>query len=289
MTSGTEESRSLLRGWRPPRKAGGCGTVVIVGRRSKPLERAAWAAVALAAVLGLWQGLSSSGIFITYALPTPHAVGDVLWEGISSGDVFRQLGVSLTRLLIGALLGISTGLMVGLGVATNRTIAAAMVPLLTFFNALGGIVWIPVAILWFGVGPAAITFVIWNSVFFQVVFNTVSGVQLVPAVYRNAVRTLGGGPVRVFWNVLLPGALPSIVNGVRVGMSFGWRTLIAAEMIGATTGIGVYILSASQFFRSDQILAGIIAIGVVWLITDRVLLRPLEAYTVGRWRGATGA
>ena len=283
-----EASRSRPLARRSSRNAAGRGTLVIIGRRSRPLERAVWGAVALVITLAIWQGLAWSEIFITYALPSPRAVGDVLWESVSSGDVFTQLRVSLGRLLVGSLLGIATGVVVGLGVATNRTIAASMVPLLTFFNALGGIVWIPVAILWFGVGPAAITFVIWNSVFFQVVFNTVSGVQLVPAVYRNAVRTMGGGRLRVVWSVLLPGALPSIVNGVRVGMSFGWRTLIAAEMIGATTGIGVYILGASQFFRSDQILAGIIAIGVVWLITDRVLLRPLEAYTVGRWRGTAG-
>ena len=252
-------------------------------RSNRQTSRSLWSVASLLFVVAIWYAVWRFGGFIQYALPSPMEVGEALVRMTVSGEMFRDLGASVSRLVAAVIIGAITGIVVGAAIAVNKHVARSVAPLLTFFNALGGIAWIPLAILWFGVGASAILFVIWNSVFFQIVFNTFNGIRQVPMVYRRAAATMGASRWQVFWDVLLPGALPSLITGLRTGISFGWRTLIAAEMIGALTGIGVLIITASRFFRSDRIFAGIIVIGIVWLFIDRVLLRTLEGLTIRRW------
>ncbi len=190
---------------------------------------------------------------------------------------------SLWRLLLGASLGIVTGVTAGFITGLNRPIAKFLNPLLVFFNAISGIVWLPLVIGWLGIGTALAVFLIWNSVFFIVFQNTALGVQLVPEVLEQGVRTLGAGRVETIRSVTFPGALPYILSGVRSGLGFGWRALIAAELVGATTGLGQMIFNAANFSRSDIIIAGCLIIGLIAMAMDRWLLLPIERRTVQRW------
>jgi len=156
-------------------------------------------------------------------------------------------------------------------------------PIVGFFNALSGIAWLPLAITWFGLGWTSVTFIMFNTIFFLVFFNTLVGVRAVPRIFEQAVLTMGGSRRDVIWEVLIPGALPSVVTGIRMSIGFGWRALIAAEMIATSTGLGFLIYNGANFLQSDTILVGIIVIGVLWLLTDRLLLRPLERRTIERW------
>jgi NitT/TauT family transport system permease protein/taurine transport system permease protein len=108
-------------------------------------------------------------------------------------------------------------------------------------------------------------------------------VRSVPRIFEQSVRTLGGSRRHVILQVLIPGAMPNIVTGLRMSISFGWRALIAAEMIATSTGLGFLIYNAQNFHQSDAILVGIIAIGILWLATDRLVLQPLERWTIERW------
>lgn len=236
-----------------------------------------------AVVIAVWLVVAESRIMPRMFLPSPIAVATALWELLLDGRLLTNVAHSLGRLLVGGV--VSVGLGVGLGVllGLNRGLAQFLEPPISFLNALSGIAWIPLAILWFGIGPVAVTFILWNSIFFLVLFNTLLGVRSVPLIYQNAILTLGAGRRRVITDVLLPGALPNIALGLRMGLGFGWRALIAAEMIGTTTGLGFMIFDASYFLRSDVILAGILVIGVIWLITDQLLLAPLERRTIERW------
>jgi ABC-type nitrate/sulfonate/bicarbonate transport system permease component len=126
----------------------------------------------------------------------------------------------------------------------NRPIAEFLNPLIIFFNAISGIVWLPLVIGWLGIGTALAVFLIWNTVFFIVFQNTVLGVQLVPQVFEEGVQALGGGRWETIRSVILPGALPYLLTGIRSGLGFGWRALIAAELVGATTGLGQMIFGA---------------------------------------------
>ena len=161
--------------------------------------------------------------------------------------------------------------------------SAFFTPLLRFFSVLAGIAWIPIATLWFGYGFGAITFVIFNAVFFVVAYNTLLGVTGIPMPLRHAAASLGAGALAMLTEVLLPGALPNIVTGIRTGLGFAWRGLIAAEMIATNVGLGYMLFVARDFYRTEVIVLGMIVIGVLWLLIDRLLLAPLERATIERW------
>ncbi|MDE3100708.1 MAG: ABC transporter permease [Chloroflexota bacterium] len=242
-----------------------------------------WVIFPFATVILIWQAVVSAALVPKLWLPGPIAVWNAFIEIVSSGTYLQDIEASLGRLLIGivvsSVLGISLGVLMGL----RRGFADFVEPLINFFNALSGIVWIPLAILWFGLGVVTVTFVIWNSMFFLILFNTLVGVKSVPRIYESAMMTMGGGRRAVIRDVLLPGALPNIVTGVRLGMAFGWRALIAAELFAASSGLGYLIYVAGYQFRSDIIIVGLITIGTIWSVIDRLVLVPFEHWTIQRW------
>jgi ABC-type nitrate/sulfonate/bicarbonate transport system permease component len=199
------------------------------------------------------------------------------------GDLGTHVLASLWRLFLGATFGIVTGVAGGFIAGLYRGVAEFLNPLVVFFNAISGIVWLPLMIGWLGIGTALAVFLIWNTVFFIVFQNTVLGVQLVPEVYEQGVRALGGGRIETIRSVILPGALPYILTGIRSGLGFGWRALIAAELVGAATGLGQMIFSAADYHRSDIIIGGCLIIGTIAIAMDRWLLAPIEERTVRRW------
>ena len=154
---------------------------------------------------------------------------------------------------------------------------------MVFFNAISGIVWLPLMIGWLGIGTALAVFLIWNTVFFIVFQNTVLGVQLVPEALEQGVQALGGKRMETIRSVILPGALPYILTGIRSGLGFGWRALIAAELVGTPDGLGQMIFAAADYHRSDIIIAGCLIIGLIAISMDRWLLLPIEHRTIERW------
>jgi len=216
-------------------------------------------------------------------LPAVQDVAAVIWELTVTGELAKHVAASLWRLLLGVLLGVFTGVIGGFIVGLNRSVSEFLSPLIVFFNAISGIVWLPLVIGWLGIGTALAVFLIWNTVFFIVFQNTVLGVQLVPEVYEQGVQALGGGRWETIRSVSLPGALPYILTGLRSGLGFGWRALIAAELVGATSGLGQMIFGATEYHRSDIIIAGCLLIGVIAIGMDRWLLLPIERRTIKRW------
>jgi NitT/TauT family transport system permease protein/taurine transport system permease protein len=205
------------------------------------------------------------------------------WELGWDGSLWVNIAASLGRVLLGVVASVPLAVALGVLVGLNRHLAPVVEPIVSFFNALSGIAWLPLAITWFGLGWTSVTFIMFNTIFFLVFFNTLVGVRGVPRLFEQAVRTMGGGRRHVIMQVLIPGALPSIVTGIRMSIGFGWRALIAAEMIATTTGLGFLIYNAANFHQSDTILVGILTIGVLWLATDRLVLQPLERRTIERW------
>jgi len=236
-----------------------------------------------AGLLALWWLLAHSGYFRRATLPTPESVVEALGDLARHGELQADILTSLGRVALGAGISILLGVSLGLAAGLNRPLGELLTPLATFFNAVSGIAWIPLAITWFGLGTAAVTFILVNAVFFLIFFNTMLGVRSVPRIMEQGVRTLGGGLSELIWQVFLPGALPHIMSGIRSGLGFGWRALIAAELIAATSGLGFRIYDASNFFRTDQILVGILVIGILWMLIDGLVLTPLERRTIERW------
>jgi NitT/TauT family transport system permease protein/taurine transport system permease protein len=240
--------------------------------------------IPFAVTLAIWWAASHLPHMTMATLPTPETVISALADLASRGELQNDILISLWRIGVAAAISIVLGVGLGILAGLNRRLSAIVVPLATFFNSVSGIAWIPLAITWFGLGTAAVIFIIVNSIFFLVFFNTVLGVVSVPRIMEQAVRTLGGGHRVLITQVFLPGALPYIMSGVRSGLAFGWRALIAAELIAATSGLGFLIYDGSNFFRSDEILGGILVIGVLWMAIDQLLLNPLERRTIQRWK-----
>jgi taurine transport system permease protein len=256
------------------------------------LDRAAWAllpaapfAIVLAVWAIYWQIARPPAATLPSILAVVQVVGDIAGDGRLGANVLA----SLWRLRLGASLGILTGVVAGFATGLYRGISEFLSPLVIFFNAISGIVWLPLMIGWLGIGTALAVFVIWNTVFFIVFQNTVLGVQLVPEVLEQGVRALGAGRLETLRSVTLPGALPYILSGIRSGLGFGWRALIAAELVGAPSGLGQMIFAAGDYHRSDIIIAGCLIIGVIAIAMDRWILYPIEQRTVQRWGLITDA
>ena len=252
----------------------------------RAMSRFAWKAmpsfpfvIVLIAWVLLWDVFHPS----KETLPPIRDVLSTIRDLAASGQLAQNVLASVYRLLLGSVLGILTGVAGGFLVGLNRGIAEMLNPLVIFFNAISGIVWLPLMIAWIGIGTALAVFLIWNTVFFIVFQNTVLGVQLVPEALENGVRSLGGSRWETLRSVTLPGALPYILTGIRSGLGFGWRALIAAELVGAASGLGTMIFDAAEFHRSDIIITGCLIIGTIAMAVDRWLLLPIERRTVLRW------
>ncbi|NEE02924.1 ABC transporter permease [Phytoactinopolyspora halotolerans] len=253
------------------------------GHLPRRLSAAFWFAVPFVALAVIWAiAVELSGVE-RRIFPQVTDVASAFAEMWRSGDLFTHTGASLRRMGLGVIAALLTGIPFGVLLGSSRVAAAFFAPLLRFSVALAGIAWIPFATLWLGYGERAVVFIVWNAMFFALAYNTMLGVQRIPTQLIRAARSMGTPRHRMFVEVLLPGALPNIVTGLRVGLGYGWRGLVAAEIIAASAGLGYSIFLAQKYFRTDIIIAGMIIIGALWLVIDRALLAPLERRTVERW------
>jgi len=208
---------------------------------------------------------------------------DVIEVPFREERYWSNVRASIWRLVLGFTVAATTGIFVGLIAGLSRRVAQTLNPLVTAMNAISGIAWIPLAIAWLGVGTSMVVFIIWNAAFFLIFGNTMLGVRLTPQILEESLLTLGANRWDVIRQVVFPGALPYIMSGLRAGLGFGWRAVIAAELVGATSGLGQWIFEQQEFARADNIVAGALTIGVIGLLMDRVLLAPLERRTIERW------
>jgi ABC-type nitrate/sulfonate/bicarbonate transport system permease component len=215
--------------------------------------------------------------------PSPLDVYNAFAKLVVSGELAGHLASSLTRLVIGFTIGATLGLAVGILITMNRRIALFIQPLTSFFQAIAGVAWIPVAIVWFGIGAGPSLFVTANAVFFIILVNTVAGVRAVPASLISAVRVLGANKTTIFWEVLLPGAFAYFLVAIEVGAAFAWRALISVEIIAGNSGIGFLLNNASTRFDGATIVALILVIGFVWLLMERTAIRPIRRLTIEKW------
>jgi ABC-type nitrate/sulfonate/bicarbonate transport system permease component len=190
---------------------------------------------------------------------------------------------SVGRVILAAIIGLPAGIALGIFAGMSRPISKVLEPIGVFANSISGIAWIPLAIVWFGVGWMTTLFIMLNTIFWLMFFNAMLGVRGIAKVYEQSVLTMGGNRWDVITNVYLPGAMPSIISGMRMSMGFGWRALIAAEMIGGDSGLGFMIFTSASEFKIEEVFLGVIIIALIFLATDRYFLMPLEKWTVHRW------
>ncbi len=234
-------------------------------------------------LLAGWWALPHLADIPAYKLPTLNDVWARLEAMTLDGSLLGHIEASLWRLVQGFVVGNALAIPLGIAIGLNRHVADLTRPLLTFLQSIAGIAWIPLAVIWFGIGNGAVVFVIANIIFFSSIYNVVVGVESIPAVLYRAARCHGGRGHQILTQLVLPGALVQIIVGLRASMAYGWRALVGAELIAGTSGIGYLTIDAVQWYQTDTVVMGMILIGVLWLVMDRLLFVPLERMTVMRW------
>ncbi|MBT0569728.1 ABC transporter permease [Curvibacter sp. CHRR-16] len=242
-------------------------------------------AVVPAAVLLLWQGVCSMGWVNEHVLPSPTAVvhkwvlyllplqtleesGLPYWRWLLSGELLSDAAGSLYRVVVGFAVGAVLALPLGLLMGSSQRAYRMFNPITQVLRPIPPIAYIPLAILWFGLGNAPAIFLIAIGAFFPVLMNTIAGVRHVDGIYLRAARNLGAGQFTIFTRVILPAAVPYILTGVRIGIGTAFIVVIVAEMIAVNNGLGFRILEAREYFWSDKIIAGMVTIGLLGLAID---------------------
>jgi NitT/TauT family transport system permease protein/taurine transport system permease protein len=234
-------------------------------------------------VVAIWWFITALELFPRVFLPGPAEVARSFITLTYKGILPAYLQDSVVRLAVGAFWGIALGIPLGVLIGMSRRAHAVLWPMLLFFQAIGDIAWLPILVIWFGYGLVTMTFVIVYTVIFPVVLNTVLGVRTIHVNMYRAALSLGASRARVIWEVVLPGALPNIVTGLRNGLGYGWRALIAAEIIVGTSGVGFLMFDARRAGSVVEIILGMIILGILWYIVDGWVLTPIERATGLRW------
>lgn len=243
----------------------------------------------IAGALILWQLTTVVSAWPQYLLPGPLVVAATLWKLLTSGVLLSYLLASIGRLLLGCVVAFVIAVPLGYAIGSSRITDRIFSPLISITQPIPGIAWIPLAILWFGLGPTAVGFIIFLSAFFPIVLNTTTGVRTVTRELIRVGRVFQFSHRMMVFDVVLPGALPYIVTGVRLGFGYGWRALVAGEMIAATSGLGYMIFHARDYLRTDEVIVGMLTIGLFWAAMERLILRPIERRTIERWGIASAA
>ena len=233
------------------------------------------------AVLIAWEALSRYGVINPIILPSPTAVLVRWYRYARTGELPADAASSLYRVCVGFLIGTGLALPIGLAMGASRAVYGFLNPILQVLRPIPPIAFIPLAILWFGLGNPPAFFLISLGAFFPVLMNTVAGVRSVDAIYIRAAQNLGASRGALFRRVVIPAATPHIMTGIRVGFGVAFIVVIVAEMIAVNNGLGYRILEAREYFWSDKIIAGMITIGLLGLGIDTLLAR-LSDYLL-RW------
>ncbi len=187
------------------------------------------------------------------------------------GRLLRDVAASVGRVVVGFTLSAVTGVAGGLTLGLTPWLRAQCLPVVDLLRPVPPIAWIPLAILWFGLGDIPAYFLVFLGAFFPIFTSTLAGVLAVQTAHVNIARCLGAGKGMIVRDVVLPAALPSIVVGLRTGMGVGWMSLIAAEMVGAQSGLGYAIQAARILLRIEDVVAGMIVIGLLGFLINRAI------------------
>ncbi|TFV65578.1 UNVERIFIED_ORG: ABC transporter permease [Bacillus sp. AZ43] len=230
-----------------------------------------------------WALIAELELFPSAFFVGPGTVFQTTLGLIERGILPSYIGDSLMRLAVGAAFGILVGVALGFLIGLNKYARKFSWPMLLFFQAIGDIAWLPILIIWFGFSLTSVTLVIVYTVTFPLIISIVAGIDAIPQNLLRASRSLGAGRWREIAEVIVPAALPGISSGIRTGLGYGWRALIAAEIIIGTSGVGFMMFEARRQGDVSHVFIGMAVLGALWYATDALILAPFEKETVERW------
>ncbi len=235
------------------------------------------------ALLVTWQALVWLGLWPEYIFPSPRGVAQTLARGIQNRTFLVGIATSMQRILIGFGISAGGGVLVGLALGRIKLLDETVGSVVLGLQALPSICWLPLALLWFGLSETAILFVVVMGALLAITTATEAGVKNTPPLYLRAARNLGARGWRMYARVIFPAALPSIITGMKLGWSFAWRSLMAAELLYVSLGLGHLLMIGRELNDMSQVVAVMLVIIAIGLIVDRVVFAPIEARVRERW------
>lgn len=240
----------------------------------------------LVVILAVWWTVAALQLISPLFLPAPGQVLQKLItiagpQGFMDATLWQHLAASLARIVIALLAAVLLGVPVGIAMGLSPTIRGILDPIIELYRPVPPLAYLPLMVIWFGIGETSKILLIYLAIFAPVAMSALAGVRSAQQVRVRAAQSLGASRVQVLWFVILPGALPEILTGLRIGLGVGWSTLVAAELIAATRGLGFMVQSAGEFLATDVVLAGIAVIAVIAFILElglRALQRRLTPW-----------
>lgn len=222
----------------------------------------------LLVLLAVWWIVAAQAWISPLFLPPPGQVLAKLIaiagpQGFMDATLWQHLGASLARILVALLAAVIIGVPVGIAMGLSPTVRGILDPLIELYRPVPPLAYLPLMVIWFGIGETSKILLIYLAIFAPVAMSALAGVKSAQQVRLRAARSLGASRWQVLWFVVLPGALPEILTGLRIGLGVGWSTLVAAELIAATRGLGFMVQSAGEFLATDVVLAGIAVIALI--------------------------
>ena len=248
----------------------------------------AWLSVAsILFLLFVWWAVTALGLVKPLFVPSPQAIVakfmDVWQNGFTNTSLLEHIAVSTARVFGAFLLACAVGIPLGLAMGMSPVMRGLFDPPIEFYRPIPPLAYLPLMIIWFGIGETSKVLLIFLSVFAPVALGARAGVRSAAIEQIHAAYSFGASRWQVMRHVILPSALPEILTAMRVGVGFGWTTLVAAEMVAATKGLGYMVLSASQFLQTPTVIMGIIVIAAIAYAFD-LLMRWIERKVIP-WKG----
>ncbi|CDF97157.1 MULTISPECIES: taurine ABC transporter permease TauC [unclassified Pseudomonas] len=232
-----------------------------------PLSTRRISGLTLITLLVLWWAMTASGLVEPLFLPSPSAVLQKGWllatSGYMDATLWQHLGASLGRIGLGLLLAVLTAVPVGIAIGSSRIARGVFDPLIEFYRPIPPLAYLPLIVIWCGIGELSKVLLIYLAIFAPIAIATATGVRTVDPAKVRAAQSLGATTAQLIRHVILPSALPDILTGIRIGLGVGWSTLVAAELIAATSGLGFMVQSAAQFLVTDVVVLGILVIALI--------------------------
>ncbi len=248
------------------------------------VKAAALTAYPFVVVFGLWEIVAHLEVFPRRLFPTIEEIASTLVRLTASGILQHHAAETVLRLVGGFALAAIVGVAIGIAMGRFRWAEDVFLPLVSIGAPIPGLAYAPLFLLWFGLGNATTILLVGVVAAFPVVLNTWTGVKAVKEIWVRSAEAMGADNRRLFRHVILPGALPYILTGLRLGLAQAWRILVAVEMLAAVPwGLGWLIFGAREFLNTDVMLAGVAVIGIIGLTLEKLVFQRLENYTVVRW------
>ncbi|MBF8741643.1 taurine ABC transporter permease TauC [Pseudomonas guariconensis] len=259
----------------------------VTPKARRPLPTRWISALTLATLLLAWWLVTSAGWIEPLFLPSPADILAKAWalltQGYMDASLWQHLGASLGRIGLALAAAILSAIPIGIAIGHNRVVRGILDPLIEFYRPIPPLAYLPLIVIWCGIGELSKVLLIYLAIFAPIAIATATGVRTVDPAKLRAAQSLGATWAQLVRHVILPSALPDILTGIRIGLGVGWSTLVAAELIAATSGLGFMVQSAAQFLVTDVVVLGILLIALIAFALE-MGLRALQRKLVP-WHG----